>query len=271
MDKIDLEKLMTDGSSMVVEYAPKILGAILIYIVGFWLTKRITRFVQTQMSNRSDDPTLSNFLGSLISILLKTVVILAALGMLGIETTSFLAILGAAGLAIGLALQGSLANFAGGVMILLFRPFKVGDLIDAQGFVGTVDAINIFVTSLITPDGKRVSVPNGPLSNGPITNMSNPGILRVDLVIGIGYGEDIGKARNAIMEVMKNDDKVLKSPEPSVNVESLGDSSVNLAVRPYATTANYWDVYFGIQEKAKVALDAAGIDIPFPQRVVHQA
>lgn len=253
------------------EYAPKLVLAILTIIIGFWIANRITGFIAKSLDKRGSDETLKNFLKSLVGTLLKAVVIISAASRLGIETTSFVAILGAAGLAVGLALQGSLANFAGGVLLLLFRPFKVGDLIEAQGYIGVVKAINILVTTLETPDSKEVIIPNGPLSNGSIQNYTSTGRLRVDLVIGISYDADIQQARNTIMEVMKNDPKVLQDPAPSVNVLELADSSVNLAVRPYATVADYWDVYFGIQEKAKVALDQVGIEIPFPQRVVHQA
>ncbi|MEO0469193.1 MAG: mechanosensitive ion channel domain-containing protein [Bacteroidota bacterium] len=245
--------------------------AVVVLIVGFWIVKRIVNLVGRGLQARDMEAGLQTFLKDLVSVLLKVLVIISAASMVGIETTSFVAILGAAGLAVGLALQGSLSNFAGGVMILLFKPFKIGDLIEGEGHTGVVKAINIFVTTMTTPDNKTVVIPNGALSNGSITNYSTLDLLRVDLVIGIGYGEDIGKARDVIMEVMMNDPKVLKDPAPSVNVLELADSSVNLAVRPYSTVANYWDVYFGTQEKAKIALDKAGIEIPFPQQVNHQA
>jgi small conductance mechanosensitive channel len=207
----------------------------------------------------------------MVSVLLKVAVLLAAAETAGFNTTSLVVIFGAAGLAVGLALQGSLANFAGGVMILLFKPFKVGDLITAQGHTGNVKEINIFVTTLLTPDNKTVIIPNGPLSNGDITNFTTDGKIRVDLVIGIGYGEDIKQARETLLTAMRNTPKVLASPEPSVNVLELADNSVNLAVRPWADPADYWDVYFGVTEACKEALDNAGIDIPYPQRVIHNA
>lgn len=261
-----------------IDYWPQIkslafplLKAILLLIVGFWLAGWVSRLVRKALHKREMSPELQSFLGSLVSVALKVAVLLAAAETAGLETTSLAVILGSAGLAIGLALQGSLANFAGGVMILLFKPFKTGDLIEAQGHLGHVKAINIFVTTIITPDNKTVIIPNGPLSNGDITNYTTDGKLRVDLVVGIGYSEDIKKARDAIMQAMLNDPKVLKEPAPSVNVLELGDSSVNLAVRPFATPEDYWDVYFGVTEAAKEALDAAGIEIPFPQRVIHQA
>ena len=190
--------------------------------------------------------------------------------MFGVPMTSFIAILGAAGLAVGMALSGTLQNFAGGAMILLFKPFKVGDLITAMGHTGHVKEIQIFVTKLLTPENKTAIIPNGPLSNGDILNFSEQGKIRVDLTMGIGYGEDISKAKNALLEVMNAHPKVLKDPAPFVGVAELGDSSVNLAVRPHSTPEDYWDVYFDISQSGKEALDAAGIEIPFPQMDVHQ-
>lgn len=256
---------------MVIEWGGKIVLALVALIIGFWIVGRITSLVRKGLAARDMDPSLQSFLGGLVNILMKAAVFISVASMVGIETTSFVAILGAAGLAVGLALQGSLGNFAGGVLILLFKPFKIGDLVDAQGHFGEVKDINVFVTTLLTPDHKTVILPNGELANGSITNVSEKGNLRVDLVVGIGYGEDIKKAKEVIMQVMNNDPKVLKDPAPSVNVLELADSSVNLAVRPYATVADYWDVYFGITEQVKIALDNAGIDIPFPQTVMHQA
>ncbi|MEM7657919.1 MAG: mechanosensitive ion channel domain-containing protein, partial [Bacteroidota bacterium] len=240
---MDWQEKISELTSKALEYAPKILLGLVVIIIGFWIANRIAKLVTKGLKKRDADEALVSFLTDLVKILLKAVVVISAAGIVGIQTTSFVAILGAAGLAVGLALQGSLANFAGGVLILLFKPFRVGDLIDAQGFIGHVRAINVFVTTLESPDSKTVVIPNGPLSNGSVTNLSTLGKLRVDLVVGIGYGEDIQKARNAIMEVMKNDPKVMQDPAPSVNVLELGDSSVNLAVRPYATPADYWDVY----------------------------
>ncbi|MEM9687364.1 MAG: mechanosensitive ion channel domain-containing protein, partial [Bacteroidota bacterium] len=187
----------------------------------------------------------------------------------GVKTASFAVIIGAAGLAIGLALQGSLSNFAGGVLIMVFRPFKIGDLVEAQGELGNVKEIQIFTTTLVTPDNKTAIIPNGALSNGNIVNYSAEGKIRVDLIVGISYGSDIKKAREVLMTVMEEDDKVLADPAPGVFVAELADSAVNLAVRPYTTVEDYWDVYFGILEKCKMALDAAQIEIPFPQRDVH--
>ncbi|MEL7339260.1 MAG: mechanosensitive ion channel domain-containing protein [Bacteroidota bacterium] len=258
-------------TATVIDWGTKIVMAIVALIIGFWLVGKITGIVKRNLAKRNMDASLQGFLAGLVSILLKAAVFISVASMVGIETTSFVAILGAGGLAVGLALQGSLANFAGGVLILIFKPFKVGDLIDAQGHFGVVKEINVFVTTLTSPENKTIIIPNGPLANDSITNLTEIGNLRVDLVAGIGYGEDIKKAKDVIMKVMQDDPKVLQDPAPSVNVLELADSSVNLAIRPYATVADYWDVYFGITEKVKIALDEAGIEIPFPQTVMHQA
>lgn len=269
---MDFDKLLSpENLDLAAGYALKILGAIVILIVGFWLAKKISGVVRKSLSQRKLSLELQSFLGSIVSMLLKVAVLLAAAETVGFNTTSLVVIFGAAGLAIGLALQGSLANFAGGVMILLFKPFKTGDLITAQGHTGNVKEINIFVTTLLTPDNKTVIIPNGPLSNGDITNFTTDGKIRVDLVIGIGYSEDIKKAREALLTAMRNTPKVLETPAPSVSALELADNSINLAVRPWAKPADYWDVYFGVTEACKEALDAAGIEIPFPQRVIHNA
>jgi small conductance mechanosensitive channel len=267
MDKI----FNSENLDLVTSYGLKFLGAVLVLIVGFWIARRLSNVVRKALQQRNLSVELQGFLGGMVSVLLKVAVLLAAAETAGFNTTSLVVIFGAAGLAVGLALQGSLANFAGGVMILLFKPFKVGDLITAQGHTGNVKEINIFVTTLLTPDNKTVIIPNGPLSNGDITNFTTDGKIRVDLVIGIGYGEDIKQARETLLTAMRNTPKVLASPEPSVNVLELADNSVNLAVRPWADPADYWDVYFGVTEACKEALDNAGIDIPYPQRVIHNA
>jgi small conductance mechanosensitive channel len=219
------------------------------------------------MLKRGVDDTLQKFLGNLFGWTLKILVIITAISQLGVETTSFIAILGAAGLAVGLALQGSLANFAGGALIMIFKPFKVGDLIEAQGELGVVKEIQIFVTKLTSPQNKLIIIPNGILSNGNIINYTEEGKLRVDLTFGVGYNEDIKKTKEVLMQVLLDNPKVLKDPAPTVNVSELADSSVNFAVRPWATPENYWDVYFGITEAGKLALDKAGIEIPYPHHV----
>jgi len=264
---MDFQKYLDLALEKLIEFSPKIVAAILILIIGLWLTKKIVRLTRKLMGARGVDETLQKFLGDLIGWVLKVLIFIVAISQLGVETTSFIAILGAAGLAVGLALQGSLANFAGGTLIMIFKPFKVGDLIDAQGELGGVKEIQIFVTKLISPGNKLVIIPNGVLSNGNIVNYTEEGKLRVDLTFGVGYDEDIKKTKEVLMQVMQNDSNVLKDPEPTVNVSELADSSVNFAVRPWATPENYWNVYFGITEAGKLALDKAGIEIPYPHRV----
>jgi len=215
------------------------------------------------------DPAIQNFVGSLVSWALIIFVVIAALGQLGIQTASFGAIVGAAGLAIGLALQGSLANFAAGVLILIFRPFKVGDFVEVAGVSGAVQNIQIFTTELHTPDNKKVIVPNGGVISGNITNYSANNTRRVDLVFGIGYSEDIDVAKTLLQTVLAAEPKVLQDPAPTIGVVELADSSVNLVCRPWVNTADYWDVYFNVTEAVKKALDAGGISIPFPQRDLH--
>ncbi len=264
---IDLKNIWT----IVAEYALVIGQALLVLVIGLWVIKIIVKGLKKTLKGRDLDESLKGFVLNLLSWGLKALLIITVLGQLGVKTTSFVAIIGAAGLAIGLALQGSLANFAGGVLILLFKPFKIGDLIQAQDVIGVVKEIQIFVTKVITPDNKEVIIPNGALSNGNITNLSSTGNLRVDLTVGISYSDDIEKAKNVIMETLLSDPKVLKTPAPTVAVGELADSSVNILVRPHATVDDYWDVYFNSLEQVKIALDNAGIEIPFPQRVVHNA
>jgi small conductance mechanosensitive channel len=249
------------------EYAFKVIAAILILIIGGWLIKKVVKISQNLMDKKGIDITLQRFLGDLISWTLKILVFITAISQVGVETTSFIAIIGAAGLAVGLALQGSLANFAGGALIIIFKPFKVGDLIEAQGEIGVVKEIQIFVTKIISPGNKLVMIPNGTLSNGNIKNYTELGLLRVDLTFGVSYDADIKKTKEVLMKVLTDNKKVLKDPAPSVNVSELADSSVNFTVRPWTIPADYWDVYFSTVEATKNALDAAGIEIPYPHQV----
>lgn len=251
------------------EYGPKVVLALITLIIGLWIIGGVSNVLRKLMSSRHVDDTLAPFVNSLVTWGLRVLLFISVASMVGIETTSFVAVLGAAGLAVGLALQGSLANFAGGALVLLFRPYKVGDLIETQGHLGVVKEIQIFTTIITTPQNRRVVVPNGPISNGSIINYSAEPFVRVDLIVGIAYEADIDKAREVLLEVMNKHDQVLSDPEPFVGVNDLGDSSVNLAVRPHCHPDHYWDVYFGITEGAKKALDAHGIGIPFPQRDVH--
>lgn len=264
-----MQKWIDKGMDFLVDFGPKVIGAIAIWIIGSWVIKKLMKGISSLMKSKDYDPSLEKFLSNLLGWIFKILLILAVLGTVGVETTSFAAILAAAGLAIGMALQGSLANFAGGVLIMIFKPFKIGDLIEGQGVIGVVKEIEIFTTKLSTPDNKEAIIPNGTLSNGNIINYTSQGKLRVDLNIGIGYGDDIKKAKDVIMKTLVDNPKVLKDPAPTVAVSELGDNAINLVVRPFATVANYWDVYFEALEDSKNALDAAGVSIPYPQRDVH--
>lgn len=264
---MDYQKYGDLALTFIGKYALNVVVAILILLIGLWLTKKMVKISKKVMEKQGIDVTLQKFLGDLIGWVLKVLIFITAISQVGVETTSFIAILGAAGLAVGLALQGSLANFAGGALIMIFKPFKVGDLIEAQGEIGSVKEIQIFVTKIITPGNKLAIIPNGTLSNGNIKNYTEEGKLRVDLTFGIGYSEDIKKAKEVFMNVLKSNPNVLKDPEPTVNVSELADSSVNFAVRPWATPENYWTVYFSVTEEVKLALDKEGIEIPYPHMV----
>jgi len=250
-------------------YAPKVLIALIVLLIGLRIISWIGKLMNKGMEKKGTDETLRPFIISLVGWSLKAMLFISVIQMVGIATTSFIAVLGAAGLAVGLALQGTLANFAGGALLLIFKPYIVGDLIEAQGHLGVVKEIQIFTTILLNPQNKTIILPNGAVSNGDITNYTREGKLRVDLTVGISYESDMKKAKEVLLGVLQGDDKVLKDPAPFVGVSELADSSVNLAVRPWSTPGNYWDVYFEITEKCKNALDAADITIPFPQVDVH--
>lgn len=268
MNVQELVKLSESWLPLALEYGGKLTLALLTLLVGWWLVSNLTRRIGVVLEGRGGDRALTSFVSSLANIGLKVMLLISVASMIGVETTSFIAALGAAGLAIGLALQGSLANFAGGVLILLFRPFRIGDWIEAQGVAGSVDNIQIFHTVLKTGDNKTVIVPNGSLSNGNIVNYSREGRRRVDINLGIDYGSDIKQAR-AVLLAIAADARVLQDPAPVVWVTGLGDSAVNLSLRVWVGTADYWPVTFEFTELAKEQLTAAGIGIPFPQRVVH--
>lgn len=264
---MNYQKYLDIALAFIKDNAANVIVAILILIIGLWLSNKIVKLVQKIMAKRSVDITLQKFLGDLLNWALKILVFITAVAQVGVETTSFIAILGAAGLAVGLALQGSLANFAGGALIMIFKPFKVGDLIEAQGEIGVVKEIQIFVTKLNSPQNKLIIIPNGTLSNGNIINYTEEGTLRVDLTFGVGYDEDIKKTKEVLMQVLLSNPDVLKNPAPTINVSELADSSVNFAVRPWVKTENYWKVYFNVLEEGKLALDKAGIEIPYPHQV----
>ncbi len=255
------------GIDFAVGYGPKIVGALLLFIIGSWVIKKIIGVSGRMMSKSDYDESLQRFLLNLTSWALKVLLIILVVSTLGVDVTTFAAVIAAAGLAVGLALQGSLANFAGGVLLMIFKPYRIGDLIEAQGELGVVKEIEIFTTKIITPQNKLTIIPNGAMANGNITNYTAEGLIRVDTTVGVSYDEDIKKAKEVLMEVLTTNDKVLKDPSPSVNVAELADSSVNFAVRPYCKPEHYWDVYFATVEGSKIALDKAGIEIPYPHQV----
>jgi len=251
-------------------YGMSILMALLVFLVGKWIVRRITNLLVSVLRKINGmDETLVKFLENIVYYILMIVVILAALSELGIETTSFMAILGAAGLAIGLALQGSLGNFASGVMIILFKPFKVGDVVTAAGVTGSVQEVSIFNTVMITPDNQKIIVPNSAITNDSIININANPTRRVDLVVGIGYDDDIKKAKNVLNSIIEADERVLKEKGITVAVSELADSSVNFVVRAWVNTPDYWAVKFDLTETIKITFDNEGISIPYPQQDVH--
>lgn len=260
--RADLVPLMTD-------WAVKILLSLLIYFIGKWIAKRITAFVAKLMNLRRADPTLVNFLSNVVYGILLVAVILAALDTLGLPVTSLVAVVGAAGLAVGLALKDSLGNFASGVMLVMFRPFIKGDFVEVAGVTGKVDEVRIFSTIMTTPDNKQIIIPNGQVAAGTITNYTANDQRRVDLVIGVGYDDDLKVAREVLTRVCTDHPLTLDEPETSIFVLNLGDSSVDFAVRPWTRTQDYWTVWGDLLEQGKLELEAAGCSIPFPQRDVH--
>ena len=267
---MDIEKWTEKAIELGTEYGLKIIAAIIIWIVGSWIIKSLMKGTKKLMQKQEFDESLQKFLLNLLGWVLKILLILAILAKLGVETTSFAAILAAAGLAVGMALQGSLGNFAGGVLIMIFKPFKIGDLIEAQGQIGVVKEIEIFTTKLTGLSNKEIIIPNGALSNGNIINYSTEGTRRVDLVFGVSYDSDIKQTKEVIMNVLTSHPLILEEPAPSVTVLELADSSVNFATRPWCKTDDYWKVYFDVTEQVKEALDSAGIEIPYPHQVEIQ-
>ena len=253
----------------VTQYSVKLVAAILIIIIGRWISRRISRLLGRLLDKNNVDVTLVRFAENLTYYALIVVVLIAAVGQLGINTTSFLTIVGAAGLAIGLALKDSLSNFAAGVMLTLFRPFRVGDFVEAGGVTGTVQGITIFNTVLNTPDNQKVIIPNSIITSDVITNVTANDTRRVDLVIGISYSDDIAKAKKIVSDLLQKEKRVLSDPAPVIAVSELADSSVNLVVRPWVKTGDYWTVRFDLTEEIKNSFDEAGISIPFPQQDVH--
>ncbi|MGB3466388.1 MAG: mechanosensitive ion channel domain-containing protein [Cyclobacteriaceae bacterium] len=274
--KEQFNSLSEYSSDIMQVYAPRlvsaalsVLAAILVLIIGIWIIRKIVNSVTKRMVKKNIDPSLVPFLSSIINIGLYTLLIITVIGLIGIEMTSFIAVIGAAGLAVGLALQGSLANFAGGVMILIFKPFKVGDYIDGAGHSGTVNSIQIFHTILKTPDNVTIVIPNGNLSNNSIKNFSTEPRRRVDNVFGIAYGDDVEKAYEVLKSIIDADTRILRDPEPFMAVSELADSSVNIVTRSWVNSADFWAVKFAMIKDVYEKFDKAGLSIPYPQMDVH--
>ena len=266
---LQLEALTTYASQLAVTYGLKLLGAILALIVGFWLVGRLKTALVRLMERRDVEPSLRSFLKSFLSVALKILVIITVLGMVGVQMTSFIAMLGAAGLAIGLALQGTLQNVAGGVIILMFKPFKVGDFIEAEGYMGTVAEIQIFNTLLTSVDNKVIIIPNGGLATGSLINYSKKDTRRVDWTFGIGYGDSYDKAEKVIQRLIDADSRILREPESFMALSKLNNSSVDIVVRCWVSSENYWPVFFEMNKNIYTQFAAEGISIPFPQMDVH--
>lgn len=268
---METQQWIDAGYNLIVEFGPRLIAAILIWIIGSWIIKMLIKGVSTAMMKANYDESLKKFLLNLINWAFKIILIIVVLGTVGVETTSFAAVLAAASLAIGMALQGSLGNFAGGVLIMIFRPIKIGDLIEAQGEMGVVKEIEVFTTKLTGLSNKEIIIPNGALSNGNIVNYTTEGTRRVDLVFGVSYDSDIKKTKGVFNEVLSSNAKILKNPAPTIAVSELADSSINFVVRPWCNAEDYWEVYFEVTENVKDALDKAGIEIPYPHQVeIHK-
>ena len=264
-----MEQIISTIKKYALEFSYKFAGAIVALIIGLWFIRVITNGLTKLMKARNVDDSLQPFLRSLLNIALKTLLVVSVLSMLGIEMTSFVAILGAAGLAVGMALSGTLQNFAGGVMILIFKPFKVGDVITSQGYTGTVYEIQIFNTILKTPDNKHIIIPNGGLSTSSLVNFSKETTRRVDWTFGIGYGDDIDKAKSVLQQLIDDDQRIKNDPEPFIAVSELADSSVNFTVRVWVNAPDYWGVYFSMNENVYKTFGKEGLNIPYPQMDIH--
>lgn len=267
--KAELPEISSVLIEMITKYGLKLLGAIITLVIGLWLVSKLTKTISRTMEKRFVDPSLRSFLGSFISFTLKITLIIAIIGMVGVQMTSFVAILGAAGLAIGLSLQGTLSNFAGGVIILLFKPFKVGDFIEAQSFMGTVTDIQIINTYLTTPDNKVVIMPNGALATGSLTNYTKKDTRRVQWIFSISYGDDYDKAEAVIKRLIDEDGRILQDPPPFIALHEMANSSVNIVTRAWVSVADFWLVYFDMNKKIYKTFSSEGLTIPFPQMDVH--
>lgn len=265
----EIEQYAQLVTEMGIQFGTKLLTAIIVWFIGAWIIKKVVKLLDVAMTKKKVEVTLHQFLLSIFNITLKAILVIIFASMVGIETASLIAMLGAAGLAVGLALQGSLSNFAGGILILFFKPFKAGDVIDAQGYVGTVDEIQIFNTIIRTLDNQRVIIPNGLLSNGCVKNVFAEPTRRVDMTFGISYDDDLTKAKAILRDICDNDERILKDPIADIFISAHADSSINILVRPWVASEHYWEVHFDVIEKVKLAFDEQGITIPYPQRDVH--
>ncbi len=262
-------EMMVAFKNWAIAFAPSLVGAILTLFIGLWISKMLARGVEKGLGKANMDPMLGGFMAKLVKMILTAVVLISVVDQLGVETTSFAAILAAAGFAIGMALSGTLGNFAAGVMILLFRPFKTGHFVEVAGHAGVVENINVFMTEMRTGDNKQILIPNSEITAGSITNYSAKDTRRVDLVIGISYDDDIKKAHEVLNRILDEDERVLKDPAWTVAVSELGADSVNFVVRPWVKSGDYWPTYFGLTETIKLTFDKEGLNFPYPQRDVH--
>lgn len=269
IENIDLENLAEKAGGYAVIYGTKLIGAIIVLVLGLWVIKAAVKATGAVMEKKSLDASLTSFIKSFLNMALKAMLFISVLTMVGVEMTSFVALIGAAGLAVGMALSGTLQNFAGGVMILLFKPFKVGDAITAQGYTGAVDAIKIFNTILKTPDNKVIILPNGSLSTSSMVNITDQDTRRVDWTFGIGYGDDYDKAKAVLLKLIEQDERIHNDPEPFIALHSLGDSAVNIVVRVWCNKEDYWSILFDMNEKVYKTFPAEGLNIPYPQMDVH--
>ena len=260
---------LQSNQELIVQYCVNIVSAMLILIIGVLVARLISKASLKLMQKRHLDDTVASFTSNIIKYMILAFVIIAAMGRIGIQTASFVAVIAAAGLAISLSLQGALSNFAAGVLLIVFRPLKAGEYVEAGGAAGTVQAVQIFTTVLYSADNKMVVIPNNNILSGNIVNFTRTGQRRVDLTVGVSYSADLKKTREVVETVLANDDRVLKQPAWTIGVCELADSSVNFVVRPWVKSTDYWPAYFGLYENIKVALDQAGIEIPFPQQDVH--
>ncbi|MBN1830771.1 MAG: mechanosensitive ion channel [Deltaproteobacteria bacterium] len=264
-----MENIMVNAQEIFAQFGINFIAAILIFVIGRWIAKFIRKVLEKIMTRKEVDATVVNFICNIVYVILLIFVILGAIHKVGVQTASLIAVLGAAGLAVGLALQGSLSNFAAGILLIIFRPVKVDDFVEAAGVTGVVEKVDIFTTQLKTPDNKTVIIPNAQLTSNNITNYTTKGTRRVDLVIGVSYSDNIDKVRSLIEDELKKDGRILTDPAPTIVVLELADSSVNFGVRPWTKTDDYWDVYFDLTENLKKRFDTEGVSIPFPQHDVH--